>query len=476
MFTKESLLKAAQANGFKGTEDQAADWIKKNLNVVDDDGNAIDVDAVFAAPVEKKTVKVEAQADESEEDELAELRAIRAERVKAAREADTKAREVQARASAPQTFSIGNTETKSYNRKAKIGRDLPGDIVTSFADAEIAHKFGEWVQKDVLRTKTSHLTASNSLGGALVPTEFVAELIDLKEQYGVARRLVPFTQISGHDVMLPRRTGNLQVYSPAEGSAPTESNMTFNNVQVTTKEMAVLATASKQLVQESAINIGDTVAKNIAWAFSEKEDDIFFNGDGTATYFGMTGLAQAFRNSVEQAGGTWATNAGNQADIVTASGNLFSEFTLTDLEAVVGLLPEFAEQGNVQWVGSKPVWANVLVRLAYGANGNRITDIENGANKRFMGYGVTTAQKMPRTDANSQFALYFGNFAQGIKAAESRGSMEIAVSTERYFDQGLIAFRGTQRIGITVHDVGNYNATASSRVPGPIIGLLSAAS
>ena len=54
--------------------------------------------------------------------------------------------------------------------------------------------------------------------------------------------------------------------------------------------------------------------------------------------------------------------------------------------------------------------------------------------------------------------------------------MEIAVSTERYFDSGLIAFRGLQRVGLTVHDVGNYNATAASRTPGPIIGLLSAAS
>jgi len=496
MFTKTQLLKTAKANGFKGTDEQAADWIKKNLDIRDADGNAVDVDAVFA----RKTVTVTADAGEvvkvndgstpaegemeteSDAKSITDDEAADYKRLKAKETAELRAKNagstgaLVAKGAAPERFNIGNTATKAYNRKAKSGRDTAGPILTAFSDADTAHKFGEWVQSDVLRTKTSHVTASNTLGGALVPTEFLPDLIDLKEQYGVARKLVPFIQISGHEAVLPRRTSNLTVYSPQEGSAITESNMAFDNVTVNTKEMAVLASASKALVQESAIDIGNTVANNIAWAFSEKEDDIFFNGDGSSAYFGMTGLAQAFQNSVVNGGGTWATNASNQAGIVVGSGNLFSEIVLTDMESVVGLLPEFAENGNVQWVASKPAWANVFVRLAYGVSGNRITDIQSGPQKSFMGYSVQTAQKMARSDANSQFITYFGNFAQGIKAAETRGSMEIAVSTERYFDSGLIAFRGLQRVGLTVHDVGNYNSTAASRVPGPIIGLLSAAS
>jgi len=60
MFTKTQLLKTAKANGFKGTDEQAADWIKKNLDIRDADGNAVDVDAVFA----RKTVTVTADAGE----------------------------------------------------------------------------------------------------------------------------------------------------------------------------------------------------------------------------------------------------------------------------------------------------------------------------------------------------------------------------------------------------------------------------
>ena len=60
MFTKTQLLKTAKANGFKGTDEQAADWIKKNLDIRDADGNAVDVDSVFA----RKTVTVTADAGE----------------------------------------------------------------------------------------------------------------------------------------------------------------------------------------------------------------------------------------------------------------------------------------------------------------------------------------------------------------------------------------------------------------------------
>lgn len=501
MFTKTQLLKTAKANGFKGTDEQAADWIKKNLDIRDADGNAVDVDAVFA----RKTVTVTADAGEvvkvndgsnpaegemeteSAAKSITDDEAADYKRLKAKETAELRAKNagstgaVVAKGAAPERFSIGNARAKMYNQKAKRGRgenDRRTEIETSFSNADEAEAFGEWVKSDILgiRTKTSHLTASNSLGGALVPEQFLPTLIDLKEVYGVARKLVPFVQIDGHQVKLPRSVGDFTVYGPAEGGDTTESNLTFDNVEVTTKEMSVLATASKQLIRESAIDIGDIVARKIAWAFSAKEDDIFFNGDGTSTYYGMTGLAQAFRNSVEQAGGTWVTNNANQAGIVTAAGNLWSEFTLPEYETVVGLLPEYAELGPVKWVTSKPHWANAMVRLAYAAGGNAVTDIERGVNKRFMDYEVQTAQKMPRTDSNSQIAAYLGNFAEGVKAAETRGSMEIAVSTERYFEKGLIGFRGTQQIGITVHDVGNYTATAADRQPGPIIALISAAS
>ena len=44
------------------------------------------------------------------------------------------------------------------------------------------------------------------------------------------------------------------------------------------------------------------------------------------------------------------------------------------------------------------------------------------------------------------------------------------------FEQDEIVIRGTERFDVVVHDVGNQSATAASRVPGPIVGLITAAS
>jgi hypothetical protein len=43
-------------------------------------------------------------------------------------------------------------------------------------------------------------------------------------------------------------------------------------------------------------------------------------------------------------------------------------------------------------------------------------------------------------------------------------------------DKDQIRIRGTERIDIIIHDVGNASATANLRVPGSIVALISGAS
>jgi hypothetical protein len=57
-----------------------------------------------------------------------------------------------------------------------------------------------------------------------------------------------------------------------------------------------------------------------------------------------------------------------------------------------------------------------------------------------------------------------------------RRQSALALSEHSRFANDEIEIRGTQRLDIVVHDVGNAHATAASRVPGPIVGLLMAAS
>ena len=86
----------------------------------------------------------------------------------------------------------------------------------------------------------------------------------------------------------------------------------------------------------------------------------------------------------------------------------------------------------------------------------------------FLGYPVEFTQVMPKAAANSQICALLANLRQGAYLG-TRGGMEFASSEHRYFDQGLIAVRGRDRVAINVHGVGDTTDA------GPICGLITAA-
>jgi HK97 family phage major capsid protein len=265
----------------------------------------------------------------------------------------------------------------------------------------------------------------------------------------------------------PRRTGGLTVYGLGERSSITESEKNWDQVKLAAKKVGTLTRISSELNEDAIIAVGDDLAGEIAYAFATSEDDCYFNGDGSSTYFGITGVCSKLKGL----SGTIANIAGLQV----GTGNAYSELTLNDHIGVVGLLPEFAETPRVVWVMSKLYWANVAMRVAYAVGGTSKADVATPGDRTFLGYPVVISQKMPKTEANSQVCALLGDFSLGTMFGDRRGTT-IAFSSEKYFDTDELAVRGTERFDINVHDVGNATATASAKQPGPIVGLITAAS
>lgn len=363
---------------------------------------------------------------------------------------------------------------KAYEARARKGK-------THFADADTAEAFGAWFRttiagphsygqkandREILRK--ANVTTQNSLGGALVPEDFEATLIDLKEDRGVARRLGRVVTMSRDTLTFPRRTSGLTVYAPGEASSITESNPNFDNVSLIARKWATLTRISSELLNDAAVSIADQVAEEIAYAFADKEDECFFNGDGTSTFFGITGV----RSALTDLSGTIANIAG----LTVGSGNAYSELTEADFLGVIGNLPEFADNPSSRWVFSKTFWATVVVKLIRAAGGTTQAEGESAPSRNAWGYNVEVAQVMPRIEGNSQVCALLGDFSQAAMIGDVAGSMEIATSDQRYFESDEIAVRGTQRIAMNIHDVGNASATAASRQAGPVVGLITAAS
>jgi HK97 family phage major capsid protein len=117
-----------------------------------------------------------------------------------------------------------------------------------------------------------------------------------------------------------------------------------------------------------------------------------------------------------------------------------------------------------------------MERVMLAAGG--VTAAEIAAGRRqpmFMGYPVEFAQAMPSTEANSQVCALFGALDLSSLFGDRRMTT-IATSEHLNFAEDELAIRGTERFDINNHDVGNASATAADRVPGPIVGLITAAS
>lgn len=311
----------------------------------------------------------------------------------------------------------------------------------------------------------------NETGGALVAPEFSNELIDLREQYGVFRRNARVVPMASDTLLIPRRTGGLTAYFVAEAGSITASDGTWDNVELVAKKLAVLARYSSEVNQDSIIDFGNTMADEIAYAFAQKEDDCGFNGDGSSTYGGIVGI----REKIKGLSGTIANIAGLQVATGTGYGTNYASTVLTDFEAVVGKLPVYADTPRVKWYCHKGYFWNVMQRLSLAAGGNTETQISNGSAPKFLGYDVEFVQVMPQSSAVSQVCALLGDLTLGARMGV-RLDTSIAFSEHSRFANDQIEIRGTERFDINVHDVGNASATAALRVPGPIVGLITAAS
>lgn len=331
-------------------------------------------------------------------------------------------------------------------------------------------KAAAYCRENGIAVERAHGGGTNSLGGFLVPEEFDATMIDLRIQYGVFRRNANVVPMSSDTKSRPRRTGGLTAYFRSSGTATTESTKSWDEVTLVAKLCSVLTKYENELSEDAVINIGDDLVSEIAYAFAAKEDDCGFNGDGTDTYGGIVGA----RNKILNLGATRANIAGAQV----ATGNLWSEIVLADLQALSGKLPQFARQsGNVKYYCSQEFYSTVLMRLAQAVGGVTATEIANGFGPSFFGVPVEITEAMPHTEANDVICLLYGNLAQAAMFGDRKGtSIAMTDSDSTDFAKGIMAIRGDTRFDINVHDVGNYHATAASRTPGPIVGLLTAAS
>ncbi len=304
-------------------------------------------------------------------------------------------------------------------------------------------------------------------GGALVPDAMSSTIIDLRETYGIGRQWADIFPMSSDLQIIPRRVGSPTASFAGENSGITESEPTFNNVQLTAKKIGILTRMSTELSEDAVINFADYLVRDMAWAFALKEDQCLFNGDGTQTYGGITGLMVA------------ATQTGHSASYVqvpTLTHNTFQELDATDLTTLMASLPQYARSGGrgCAWFCSQYAADLCFGRLMASAGGNTnqtlamagITALgQRGVVGSYLGYPIVASQVLPSTASlTSKAMLAFGNLSMSTTIADRR-TIAFAMDASRYFDQDQIAVRATERVDIVTHDLGDTSTA------GPVVVL-----
>ena len=278
--------------------------------------------------------------------------------------------------------------------------------------------------------------------------------------------------------MIPRRKNGVTATFVGENLPISEATKNWDQVQLVAKKLAAIARISNELGEDAIINVGDDLAGEIAYQFALKEDQCGFVGDGSGPYGGITGVC----NKILAVDATPGNILGLQIG-AAGTGASYAGFTLSDFNAVVGKLPEYADGPNAKWYVHKTFWGTVMQKLATAAGGNRVGDIVDGARvKEFLGYEVVVTQVMPKTPAVNQVVAVFGDLSKGVSLGDRRmTTLKVSDVADTAFFNDQILIRGTERFDIVVHDVGESSAgtardSAVGAQAGPIVALSTASS
>lgn len=313
-------------------------------------------------------------------------------------------------------------------------------------------------------------TNNNQSAGYLVPVEMDMTIIELIELRGVFRRNAEVVPMTSDTKMSPRWSGRMVAYWVGEGGKPTEVDPRFTQIQLVAKNLSAMTKISNQLDEDSLVDLGEKIADMAALAFAEAEDQAGFNGDGTSTYGGVTGVIQKLLQTP------------NAASLIAAAATHVTvpQLTLADYQKLIGSYPEYPN-AKPKWFCHKTVWANSMGPLQLAAGGNRVDNIAAGSQREFLGYPVEIVQVLPQS-ANLTGAsatpsltvpLAFGDLSLAAKLGDRRSYGLIAGYENDDFTRQQRTLLATSRVDINVHTVIDPLGQTTG---GPIMGLQLAAS
>jgi len=329
---------------------------------------------------------------------------------------------------------------KKGNRAARFIRALAGNK----GDAERASKFVMDKWNDEVLSKALLESVFES-GGAIVPDEYVAEVIDL---------LTAQTVVRGSGTMtVPMNSGSMTMPFLASGSSAEyvgehrnipPSQQEFGQLQLSAKKLAALVPISNDLIRDSSPQADTIVNNDMVRSMGLREDLAFIRDDGTES------KPKGMRFWVDDDHVFNRTQAGAVS-------------TLAEVVEDLGTAIRFLEEANVPimqggWLFTpRTKW---FLQTLLDGNGNRVFWDEMMMGQLY-GYPFRTTTQIPNTltvnATENTSEVYFADFSSLVIAENTQLIVDVFEGGAYYDGTNLVSGISTDSTvvrAIARHDFG----------------------
>ena len=292
------------------------------------------------------------------------------------------------------------------------------------------------LQKDFAEAKALS-EGLGSEGGYLVPTEVANELIRLVPKYGVARRNCRVWPMKSNKTTIPAGLSGLTDYWIGEGEKATASTFSLGQIELVARKHGVLVPITDELIEDSTIEIVDTLIELMAEAIGTGTDKALFQGNGGS-------IAGIFGNP--------------DVTVVTTVGTTFSSTKISDLTSLMAAVDEAALDG-AKWYMSSTVLYSVILNLEDDAKRKIFSPANQKVPAMLYGYPVELTNGLPKASGADKKFIVFGNLRYVLIGDRRQYSVDTATEatiedengqTVNLWQQGIKAIKGEERIDIKV--------------------------
>lgn len=328
---------------------------------------------------------------------------------------------------------VGGSDSK-YFRNNREAYEVGMWAAATFAGNKKAQR---WINDYAPQYETR--AQSVSVDSAVVPTPLSSAIINLVKEYSVFPKLARNYPMTSNTLDIPRRGRHTTAYWTNEEASTTESQTSWNQVQLQANKLSGRTVFSREIVEDAVIDIMDFVVEDISSEMSKKIDEQGFNGTGSP----FTGITTAIE-----------ADSGLDSHVTISTINTLAEVTNTHLTTLMSGLPSYARR-NAKWICSREAADQVFGRLKAAGGGHTTQTLSGGLGDQYLGYEIVISDVMPyAADLDGQVMLMFGDMSQS-SAFSVRSGLDFIVDPYSKAQTGQIVITAHQRVALNNHSLGN---------------------